>query len=107
MYKKSFEIANNTDYALSENLLSSRKYAVGRYRRNNGQYYEDEEHLEQMYKKFKPVTPELFYDHYYIMLRHSSIHTPLLKNLVMNAKEVGLMKVWEDQVINKLLLVFI
>lgn len=79
-------------------MLSSRKFAVARYRRSTGEYNEENEHLLQMYKKYKPIKQELFTDYYYTFLRKNSMHTPQLKSLLMQAEEVGLMKIWEDQV---------
>lgn len=91
-------ISNRSDYELSRTLLSSREYAVARYRRINGDYFEDEEYLQQMQGKYKPITPELFTNYYYILLRKNSMHTYQLQELVRTAEEAGLMRFWEEDV---------
>ncbi|XP_065161853.1 uncharacterized protein [Atheta coriaria] len=92
-------IENNDDYELSEQMLSSKKFAVARFRRSNGAYYEQYQHLLQMYKRYKPIKPELFTDYLYISLRKHSMHTPEMLKLKNTAEETGLMKVWEEQVL--------
>lgn len=98
LYEKCTVISNRSDFILSETLLSSGEYAVARYRRSNGDYNEDSTHLKQMHRKFKPVTPELFTNYYYILLRKNSMHTYELQRLVQSAEESGLMKFWEEDV---------
>lgn len=98
LYDKIYLIPNNTDFELSKRLLYSGKYAVARYRRVTGGYYEFEEHLIQMHGRYKPITPMLFTNYYYFTIRKNSMHTMELGKIVENAFEAGLLEFWEADV---------
>lgn len=98
LYEKVIHIPNKFDYELSAAILNSGEYAVARCRRGTGEYFEREHHLRQMYGKFKPITPELFTNYYYFLLRENSMHTYELQKLVNTAEETGLRRFWQEDV---------